>query len=105
MAFPTSPSNGQIYNNYRYDSSKGAWVKIVTSVLSGVDTFHNSAGEKKTVTHNYGQSGYSVTIVPSSDANGYLGEWYITDVTNNSFGVVKTGSAENVSFKWTIQKD
>ena len=25
MAFPTSPSNGQIYKNYKYNSSLGAW--------------------------------------------------------------------------------
>jgi len=28
MAFPTSPSNGQIFENYRYNTSAGAWLKI-----------------------------------------------------------------------------
>jgi len=26
MAFPSNPSNGQIYKNYKYDSTKGAWI-------------------------------------------------------------------------------
>ena len=27
MAFPTNPTDGQIYNNYYYDTSKQAWVR------------------------------------------------------------------------------
>jgi len=26
MAFPSNPSNGQIYKNYKYNSTKGAWI-------------------------------------------------------------------------------
>ncbi len=26
MAFPASPTNGQIYSNKKYNSTKGAWV-------------------------------------------------------------------------------
>ena len=26
MAFPSSPSDGQIYKNYKYNSTKGAWI-------------------------------------------------------------------------------
>ena len=28
MAFPTSPTDGQIYGKYRYNESKGAWEKL-----------------------------------------------------------------------------
>jgi len=37
MAFPTSPTNGQIYNDKKYNSTKGVWENILNtnSVLNG----------------------------------------------------------------------
>jgi len=44
MAFPTSPTNGQIYKNYYYNSTKNTWLigaGIVGSTNIGEQTFGN----------------------------------------------------------------
>lgn len=40
MAFPISPSEGQIHSDYIYNSAKGAWMK-----LSGITSGSNSDGD------------------------------------------------------------
>lgn len=48
MAFPTSPTDGQMYKKFRYDSVKGAWtdeplrVAITNDMLSGDTTINTS---------------------------------------------------------------
>lgn len=43
MAFPISPSDGQIYNNYRYNSSENIWRKFKTHNLYPVGSIYTNA--------------------------------------------------------------
>ncbi|MFA5387216.1 MAG: hypothetical protein WC322_02360 [Candidatus Paceibacterota bacterium] len=45
-----------------------------------------------TITHNYGHQNYHVTITPTEDPAGYLGEVYIVKADNTAV-VYNTGSA------------
>lgn len=43
MAFPTNPTNGQLYKDYRYNSSKGAWEKTSSQEWQGSEKHVSTA--------------------------------------------------------------
>lgn len=73
-------------------------------VVAGSDTFHNDADTAVTITHNAGLATYYVMITPTSATGGYLGEYYVTNKTNNTFDVIKTGSGDSITFDWILIK-
>lgn len=72
------------------------------TLKSGHGTFNSLDG----VTINIGESlpstNYMVNISPSSDPNGELGEYWISDKTNNSFKVYCSGSTTDTLFDWMV---
>ena len=43
-------------------------------------TFNSTTG--RTITHNLGHQNYNVTVIPTADPAGYLGEIYLTKADN-----------------------
>lgn len=65
----------------------------------GSSNFAGSGGV--TITHNLNISNYEVSIKPSADSSGAIGEIWVTDEAVNSFVVRNSGSAVT-AFAWTI---
>jgi hypothetical protein len=65
----------------------------------GTSNFAGSGGV--TITHNLDLSDYKVSIKPSADGSGAVGEIWITDVAINSF-VVRNSGAGVTAFTWII---
>jgi hypothetical protein len=75
---------------------------IANLALAGSGTFDDSAYTAATITHNYGNTDYSVSIIPTTATNGYLGEYWVENKTATTFDVVKTGTATSITFDWTV---
>lgn len=78
MAFPTSPSNGDLYNGYRYNSTNDLWRKINNKYV--VNTYAPNAGS-----NGWDLDGISLTqTLPNGwtwDLSGYLpDEAYAVDL-------------------------
>lgn len=54
-----------------------------------------------TITHNLNLSDYDVSIKPSADGAGAIGEWWVTGVAANTF-VVHNSGAGVTAFTWII---
>ena len=67
--------------------------------VEGNSTFAGSDGQ--TITHNLNISNYEVSIKPSADSSGAIGEIWVTDEAANSFVVRNSGSAVT-AFTWTV---
>ena len=75
LDFPASPTNGQVFGNYTYNSTKGAWTATAQSPLFAV------VGDVKPSSPANGQLWYNST-------DGYMYMYY-TDGTSNQW--VQTG--------------
>lgn len=65
----------------------------------GPSSFAGSGGV--TVTHNLNFANYGVSIEPSADGTGAIGEIWVTDVAANSFVVRNSGSGVT-GFTWIV---
>jgi hypothetical protein len=54
-----------------------------------------------TITHNLDLANYNVSIEPSADGAGALGEIWVTDIAINSF-VVRNSGAGVTAFSWIV---
>lgn len=82
MAFPSSPSNGDIYQGYQYNATTGAWKKIAEFAVTSADIFSfNSAdistGSNTPVTQatfsGYTPGTYKVSLsVSNTTSTGWL---------------------------------
>ncbi|MEA1957600.1 MAG: hypothetical protein U9N01_04515 [Euryarchaeota archaeon] len=85
------------------------WTKgtLIDDSMIGLSEIHEAdstdfAGSTgRTVTHNLNLSNYEVTVVPTEDGGGNIGEVWITDKGVNSFKVRNSGSA-TTAFTWVI---
>ena len=74
------------------------WVLDARPGLAGSATFAGPAG--RTITHDLGHTDYHVTVTPTDDPLGFLGEvWVIKSA--NAVVVYNSGSA-TTSFEWRI---
>ena len=74
------------------------WVLDARPGLAGSATFAGPAG--RTITHDLGHTDYDVTVTPTDDPLGFLGEvWVIKSA--NAVVVYNSGSA-TTSFEWRI---
>jgi hypothetical protein len=74
------------------------WVLDARPGLAGSATFAGPAG--RTITHDLGHTDYNVTVTPTDDPLGFLGEvWVIKSA--NAVVVYNSGSA-TTSFEWRI---
>lgn len=65
----------------------------------GASSFVGSGGV--TVTHNLDLSYYDVSVKPSVDGAGAIGEIWVTDIAVNSFVVRNSGSGVT-AFSWIV---
>jgi len=109
MAFPTSPVEGQVYNDYQYDSTKSSWVLL--SNIRGKVTISNSVTSVvtgSTVLSTYVDTGANITLTPGTyelttsgaifmqDQSGTnvayrLAVFQLTDSSNNIIDLIYTG--------------
>jgi hypothetical protein len=88
-------------NNYWEEEFKkiGGEVKY----KSGSGTFNDTPGATATITHNFNKGDdYFVTITPSVQTSGTLGEVSVINKTATTFDVIKTGSATGITFDYLI---
>ena len=76
LNFPADPENGQVYQNYTYDSAKGVWKKVVANLnsLSDVDAASPSDGDILVYTtdgNSWTNEPLSSDIVPEGTTNLY----------------------------------
>ena len=79
---------------------------VVASVKGGNSTFTGSTVTGRTITHTFGNiaaSAYSVSITPTEEGSGNLGEWYVTKGVLGTFTVYNTGTA-TTAFDWMAVK-
>jgi hypothetical protein len=69
---------------------------------SGSGIFNSTTGV--TITHNVGVSSYRVSITPTSNSNGTLGEYWVESKTVNTFVVKNSGSNTTCTFDWILIK-
>ena len=65
----------------------------------GSSSFTGSGGV--TITHNLNANDYDVSIKPSADGAGAIGEIWVTDIAVNSFVVRNSGSGVT-GFTWIV---
>lgn len=65
----------------------------------GTSCFAGSGGV--TITHSLNLADYDVSIKPSADGGGAIGEWWVTDMAVNTFVVRNSGSGIT-AFTWVI---
>ena len=66
---------------------------------AGASNFAGSGGV--TITHSLNKSDYDVSIKPSADGAGAIGEWWVTDMAADTF-VVRNSGAGVTAFTWII---
>ena len=74
-------------------------IPVSGSHTKGSSTFAGPGGQ--TIAHNLNLSDYDVSIKPSADGGGAIGEVWVTDVAINSFVVRNSGIAVT-GFTWII---
>lgn len=75
LDFPSSPTNGQIYDNYYYDEPTAAWRSLSSTVNPIPSTLKNL-----TVSSN-ATTGVSLKVTPFTTSSVNLQEWYNTSST------------------------
>lgn len=111
----TDPSNttrlnydGYIYATKLYSNATEVSVSghthsyvPLTSLVTGGNTFNSTTGVA--ISHSMGApSAYSVSITPTSNGGGYIGEWYVVKGTN-TMTVYCTGSTTTTTFDYFIK--
>jgi hypothetical protein len=71
------------------------------SFIKGTNTFNSTTGV--TITHNIGNTNYYVSIIPTSNASGYLGEIYVKKNANNII-VYCSGTSTTTTFDYILFK-
>lgn len=75
LDFPSSPTNGQVYQNYYYDGSAGAWRSLSSTVNPIPSTLKNLTISSTETT------GVSLRVTPFTTSSVNLQEWYNTSST------------------------
>lgn len=75
LDFPSSPTNGQVYQNYYYDGSAGAWRSLSSTVNPIPSTLKNLTISSTETT------GVSLKVTPFTTSSVNLQEWYNTSST------------------------
>lgn len=73
----------------------------LSKVSFGTGTFNSTTG--RTINHNLGYVPNIINIVPLSDPSGYLGEYWINNITATSFTVYCSGSTTTTTFSWEVK--
>lgn len=76
-------------DNYRFKTGTGTF-----NGLTGVIITHNCVDS-----YNRAVVPDHISVTPNVPTNGYLGEYYVTDITNKTFKVFNTGSGKP-TFSW-----
>lgn len=114
MAFPASPTNGQTYKDYQYDSSKSCWIKSQNKVYSTIKvastpavnvtslsahTSYSYASFKNTTNSILINSGYNVStgVFTAPSAGTYMIAWNgliltPTTLSHAHFRFIKNGT-------------
>lgn len=75
LDFPSSPANGQVYQNYYYDGPTGAWRSLSSTVNPIPSTLKNLTISSTETT------GVSLKVTPFTTSSVNLQEWYNTSST------------------------
>lgn len=75
LDFPSSPTNGQVYQNYYYDGPTGAWRSLSSTVNPIPSTLKNLTVSSSETT------GVSLKVTPFTTSSVNLQEWYNTSST------------------------
>lgn len=75
LDFPSSPTNGQVYQNYYYDGPTGAWRSLSSTVNPIPSTLKNLTISSTETT------GVSLKVTPFTTSSVNLQEWYNTSST------------------------
>lgn len=72
--------------------------------ISGNGSFNDTPFATNTITHNFnkGTTDYYVMITPTVQTSGQLGEISVINKTENTFDIVKTGSATGITFDYLV---
>jgi len=81
--------------------ASAAVTKTAIGIETGSGTFNTTADTATTITHSLGTANFRCIIVPTADANGYLGEYWVTKTSTN-FSVYKTGTAASITFDYLL---
>lgn len=86
-------------NNDNMDAVDSAITAVNDRLRHGASTFNSSTGV--TITHNLGAATYKVSITPTSNPSGYLGEIWVAK-SADSMVVYCSGSTTTTTFDWAI---
>lgn len=81
------------------------WKKIrvlADGVVSNSGVFNSTTG--RTITHNLNSINYAVTIQPTSNPSGTLGEFWVENKTLTTFVVKNSGVNTTATFDWIITR-
>lgn len=106
---PGTLINSDMVDGKHYSELKSEWETYADNngggggvVSTGTSTF---AGDGNTRSISIGvtmpNTNYVVTITPEEDTQSYVGEFYITNKTTTTFGVVNDGSGQT-AFRWAV---
>ena len=101
MAFPTSPTNGQTYKNYTYDSTSGSWKRTQAVYDSGSNAngswIKYSDGTMICTYHYNRTQALTLTTFTNSSTIAYCG-WIWT--FPQAFSAAPTGISVTGDFNW-----
>jgi len=109
LKLDTVPTNDYLLMADSAASGGMKWASIsVTKTALGIETgsgtFNTTPDTATTISHSIGTTNFKVMITPTSDPQGFLGEWWVTKTTTN-FSVYKTGSGAGITFDYILIAD
>lgn len=96
LNFPASPSNGDVYDNFVYDATKGAWK--IQSVLANVtsqlfDVSSDTPADNQILIFNNSTGEYEPVNLPTSSTTS-LADVSSTTPTNNQILIFNNSTGE-----------
>ena len=101
LEFPASPSNGQVYNNYVFDSAKGVWgTTAPSSLVTRIATLEDQMGD---IRNNWGARGGPTGLAAAYRNNFAAGRGGSADInphySADYIEILTTGQYEVVAFQ------
>lgn len=94
----------KVYNSGLDKTVNFLWAAMasIPRIIRGTGVFKSVTGS--VIAHGANTTDYSVSIVPTSNPGGDLGDVYITNKLDNSFTVVCSGATTSATFDWILYR-